>query len=288
MDHQINITMKYVFFLGVLLIVSLRSSCQERLTGRDVRLYQGTPVWDAALAIRDNDYARLRKEISGKPSSFIDFKEKRFGQSLLNWSVYRDDLEATKILAEHGANPNLKDNDSTSAFINAAAKLQSSEYLKVLLKHGGNVNAIADVDKPEDLRTPLIAAAQARLESVQMLVNAGAKVNYIHRSRRGNIGGENIQSALIYACMLSRIDIVEYLIFEIKADFNYVFSTSMHGEPHSILFYLRRMTFPIDSQEHQVKMKVVEFLKTQGLDYSKEPIPAQYQRNYDKQYLERY
>jgi uncharacterized protein len=279
-------------YLKYLLITALFAKCssmdQENLTGRDVRIFKDTPVWEAALAIRDNEVIKVKGLLQGKPKSILDYREKHFGQSLLNWAVYRDNYNSAKILAELGADPNLKSHDSTSAFINAADKHETSDYLNLLLKHGGNVNAVADIDEPQRIRTPLIAAAFNRLESVKLLIEAGADPNYIHRSKRGNIGGENVQSALIYAFRGNKIDIVKYLIVDIGVEFKYAFNTTLEGKPLYILHYLRDMPFPLDSEEHKIKMKVVEYLKTKGLDYWKEPIPERYYKQYDKSYLEKY
>lgn len=162
--------MKYL----ILMILISNFSCvsQENLTGRDVRIYNDTPVWEAALAIRDNDTAKLKKLLTGQPDSMLNYREKCYGQSLLNWAVFRDNYNSAEILAELGADPNLKDYDSTSAMIHAAKKLEP-DYLKLILKHGGNVNIVADIDKLEHSRTPLIAASFRSLENVKLLIDAG-------------------------------------------------------------------------------------------------------------------
>jgi hypothetical protein len=261
---------------------------QDNLTGRDVRIFKDTPAWEAASAIHDNEPDKLKKILQGKPKSILNFREKHFGQSLLNWAVYRDNFNSAKVLVELGADPNLKSYDSTSAFINAADKHDSSNFLRLLLSHGGNVNAVADIETPQRLRTPLMAASFNRLESVKLLIEAGADPNYIHRSKRGNIGGEIVQSALIYAFRGNKVDVVRYLIIDVGVDFNYVFNTTIDGKPLTILTFLRDMTFPLESDEYKMKMEVVEYLKSKGLDYFKEPIPQRYYKLYDKAYLEKY
>jgi uncharacterized protein len=277
--------------LKYLIVLSLLSNCnpvsQERPTGRDVRIFKDTPVWEAAFAIRDNDTVKLKKVLQGKPKSILEYKEKFYGQTLLNWAVYRDDYNSAKELVELGSDPNIKSYDSTTAVIHAADKLESS-YLKLLLDNGGNPNTIADIDKPQHLRTPLMAASYKSLANVRLLINAGADPNYVHRSKRGNIGGENIQSALISAFSGNRIDVVKFLLIDTGVEYNYIFSTTIDGKPHTILTYLRDMPFPLESEEYKVKMEVVTYLKERGLDYWKEPIPERYKKNYDESYLEKY
>ena len=273
--------------LLLVLFISCNSMSQEKPTGRDVRIFEGTPVWTVALAIRDNETTKVKRLLQGEPDSILNFREKYYGQSLLNWAVYRDNLNSVEILAELGADPNLKSNDSTSAIIHAANKNETG-YLKVLLEHGGDPNAVADVNRPQKLRTPLMAASFKSLENVKLLIKAGADPNFIYRSKRGNIGGENIQSALIYAFRGNKIDIVRYLILDVGVDFDYVFNTTIEGEPLTILTYLRQMTFPLESKEYEMKMEVVQYLKSKGFDYWKEPVPQRFYKNYDSAYLEKY
>lgn len=43
--------------------------------------------------------------------------------------------------------------------------------------------------------------------------------------------------------------------------------------PVDILYKLRKCAYPLNSKRHQDKMRVVEFLKLKGLDYSNSLIP---------------
>ena len=274
-----------------LMILLLVTNCdavdQENLTGRDVRIFKNTPVWEAALAIRDNDTAKLRKLLDGQSDAVLNYREGHFGQTLLHWAVYRDNLNSARILVDLGADPKVKSSDSTSAIIHAADKMEA-DYLRLILSAGGDPNFVADIAKPQDLRTPLMAAAFKSLENVKLLIEAGADPNYVHRSKRGNIGGETVQSALIYAFRGDKIDIVKYLIVDVGVKVDYVFNTTLEGKPLTVLTYLRNMTFPLDSKEHKLKMEVVEYLKSKGLDYASEPIPPRFQEKYDRSYLEKY
>ena len=111
--------------------------------GDDVRLYRATPVWKMAKAIKHNDTAKLRKLLTGKSKEIIDYCETEYGMSLLNWAIYIEKLDCVKILAEMGADPNLPDYEDLTPLIAAANIYETSEYLKVLLKHGGDPNYIA-------------------------------------------------------------------------------------------------------------------------------------------------
>src|ERR1017187_9650137 len=187
--------MKYLFVMLFALVLEQCTSTPNKkgdMLGNDVRLFEQTPVWEVAKAIEKEDTVKIKHLLAGKPSSVLNYQEKYYGQSLLNWAVYTNHYPSVKALVELGANPNLKGNDSTSAFIQSASKFETSDYLKLLLQYGGDVNTVANIDAPQHLRTPLMAAAFKSLENVKILVKAGADVNYIHKSH-------GIQSALLYA-----------------------------------------------------------------------------------------
>jgi hypothetical protein len=62
------------------------------------------------------------------------------------------------------------------------------------------------------------------------------------------------------------------------------------GRELSILDLLRMNKFVINSNEHKIKMEVVEFLKTKGLDYWKSPIPDDIKLQYkdEPEFLKKY
>jgi ankyrin repeat protein len=249
--------------------------------GNDVRLFENTPVWEIAQAIEKDDTDKVRKLLLNKPKEFIDYKENKFGQSLLNWAVYANHYSSVVVLAELGANPNQKANDSTSAFIQAANHHETSDYLKILLNHGGDVNSVANINAPQHLRTPLIAAAKS-LDNVKLLIKAGANPNYIY-----NASGM-IQSALVYAFYSDNIDIIKYLIIDVGVNCKNATGVTIDGDSLYVNDDLRLLPYPLDSPEYKKKMEVVDFLKKQGIDYWKTPIPKHYLKLYDKEYLEKY
>lgn len=259
---------------------SLRQG-ENNYLGNDVRLFENTPVWEVAQAIEKNDTTKVRNLLTSKYRAYIDYQERKFGQSLLNWSVYAGHYPSVKVLAEMGANPNLKSYDSTSAFIQAANHHETVDYLKTLLLHGGDVNSVANIDGPQHLRTPLIAAAKS-LENVKLLIDAGANPNYEYSS------DGVVQSALVYAFYSDNIDIIKYLIIDVGVNCKNATGFTIEGDSLYVNNELRLLPYPIGSPEYKKKMEVVEFLKKQGIDYWKTPIPKHYYKLYDKEYLEKY
>lgn len=89
-------------------------------------------------------------------------------------------------LLERGADPNAQDRKGNSAISLAASDKEDSEWLKMVLKHGGNPNLVDEIDSLDFLRgaTPLSNAAESKnLENVELLIQA--KANLDHQDQAG-------------------------------------------------------------------------------------------------------
>ncbi|MFD0751470.1 ankyrin repeat domain-containing protein [Mucilaginibacter calamicampi] len=268
--------------LMVLLLPVLFGSCSENkknLSGLDIELFQETPVWDLAKAVRDENVDEIKRILMYRKVK-VDYQEPTFGESLLLWAVWSNHYKSAKALLEGGANPNLPDHqDGKTPFIFSAEKFETSDYLKLLLTHGGNINFVTTNDSTNMYTTPLVTASYHRLESVKLLVDAGADINYVDKGFR---------SPLSAAFTFKKVEIIRYLLIDKGAQYDIPMGETVDGKPLTIANHLRTLVFPLDSKQYKVKMEIVKYLKTKGIDYFKTPIPRHYHKNYNKDFLERY
>lgn len=246
-------------------------------------LFEGTPVYELAKAIEKEHFSEVKAMIKADPK-LLQYEEEYFDYTILKWAIDNEKLKATQILLESGADPNLSRNGQ-SAIVIAAAVRETSEYLKLVLKYGGNPNHMVvdsnfrdKTDPHLTYYTPLIVASEISLENVKLLVAAGADVN-LHLPTR--------MSPIYIALATCKYDIVEYLIL-CNADFKHIPNPFRDSLTVNILESLRKRDFPLNSRDHKNKMTFVAFLKTKGLDYSKEPIPDFIREKYDEYYLKNY
>ncbi len=75
---------------------------------------------------------------------------------------------------------------------------------------------------------------------MRLLVESGADVNHITA-----IG---YSSALHNAFLHENLDILEYLIFDKKANYNIMFNVTIQGNTLRIVNILRRLVYPLDSK----------------------------------------
>lgn len=246
-----------------------------------VALFEGTPAWDLARAVDAQNLGAMKRLLRAAPA-LARYQEPRLGQSVLQYAVRTQRYPAVELLLAHGADPNQADTEiGETAVMRAARVHETSAFLRLLLAHGGDPNAVS---RPPDPRvtptTPLMEAVWHRLESVQLLVQAGADVNYRtptgYRSvARDAFGGE-------------RLDIVRYLVIDRRMNVRGALGLTLRGDTLRVGDLLKHMAYPLGSEQFQQKMEIVKYLEAQGLEYRKARVPKHFYQNYSREYLEQY
>lgn len=243
---------------------------KSQLLGYDYRLFQNTPAWDLAKAVEDEDIAMIVEEVEVKGID-PNFREPKFGSTLLMLSIRNNNYESVKTLLELGADPNLGDHYRGASAMRNAALAESPKYLQLLLSYNGNPNAIETAPTKEgdySRKTALISAISyiedRSLEKVKLLVDAGADINYYKEN--------HTSLPLSDAIKFDKMDVALYLL-EKGADYNRFMYKMSDGEKIYILEALKHNMYDIGSRKHRTKMEIVDFLKKRGLDYWNEPIP---------------
>lgn len=262
------------------------------MLGSDYRLFKGTPAWELAKAIQGDDTIKIKAEVN-KNRKLLSFTEPKFGQPLLSLAVQHSKYNSVNTLLKLGANPNQHSSYDGGSPVTEACKLglggfihdgADPRFLELLLKYGGDPNiqghnkADSKFDEGSSL-TPLeIACEDGNFDYVKILVNAGAKID------------PSTTSGPFYLAVVvgQNPDIVLYLI-EKGVDFKKPTGISLDGKEK---FYLtddmREWRFDLKSDYYQKKMKLVQFLKENGMDYWNTPIPERFYKIESKEYLEKY
>ena len=174
--------------LNIIILFLTLTACREikvdktNLLASDYRLFQDTPAWDLAKAADDNNVRKIRKIIKKNPS-LINYQEPIHGKTILMQACYHHDYDSFEQLLKLGANVNLYDKvHGASAIIIVCRYNAGAKYVQKLLEYGANPNdlEVGERRKGNSTRyTPLRgAAAKGDLESVKLLLQAGAEVNF--------------------------------------------------------------------------------------------------------------
>ena len=257
-------------------------------------LFYGTNLYDLAKEISSfsifNSETKIEELIKKIPEKDINYQEEKFGMTIGHFALKFKNLKAIRHLLDKGLNPNLISKernvliiDINNPFISRSP--EGLETLKYMIKKGANVNLYS---KKSSISTPLIEAANSNFDNVKILVEAGANPHFIDNSL-----ASPFESPLSAALVNRRMEIINYLIFDQKVDFKalkYPMDSKFHPGEYEILYRLREIRFDLNTQEYKKKMKLVTYLKTQGLDYRKTPIPDNIKNNpnFTKEYLSKY
>lgn len=200
--------------LFVLIILYSFVSCKNwkhEYFADDIELWENTEFWDFAKCVSKNQFAKAEQLIR-KSNIDVDYREPKYGETLLSWAILNDNVEAVKFLVDHGANPNIHNTfDGKSPMIDATGGFNAIEILEYLLLHGGNPNDYVSESENVENRsreTPLTSAALFSMEKTKMLVEAGADANFAVE-----------EGWTAFNRATSRLDILEYLL--LNCDFDY-------------------------------------------------------------------
>ena len=278
--------MRYSFFF---VICSALLSCEYFQTNeaKQVDIYSGLYL-DLMTAAKKNDVIKMG-EISADNHLNLDYADSKEGVSLLNWCLINNKKGPFLKLLQLGANPNFQDYEGVMApTVTEAAALENSEYLTLCLKYGGSANVLSKKGSLGAYQSPLFASISSgyiypkeNLENLKILTEAGADVNLINDSIHG--------SPLASALLQSKIMMANYLL-EHGANYSNLKFVNINGEKLDILFFLRQIDFPLNSEQHQIKMKIVNFLVAKGFNYWKAAIPEDIIKNHknDTAFLNKY
>ena len=213
------------------LIVIILTGCNftpSRLTGGNIRLWEDTPAWSLAKAVRYGDTVRIKK-ILAKGEVSVDYREPTYGKSLLHWAVWHNKADMIKFLLKQGADIHLRDywsGDSPIVLASGNTDVNAG-IVRLLLENGANPN-----DHPSEkdsvfegrirsTDTPLTEAARDDLVKTKMLIEAGADPTYCCKP------GSN---ALRFAATCREFESVEYLLIDCGMDPSLSYSITIRGD----------------------------------------------------------
>ncbi|SDI25240.1 Ankyrin repeat-containing protein [Flavobacterium omnivorum] len=254
---------------------------KSELLGNDIRLFQDTPVWNLAKAVEDENLTLIKEEINLKKTN-PNYKEPKFGSTLLMLGIKNNKYKSVNLLLYLGADPNLGDSYAGETAMICASKSSDINYLKLLLKYKGNPNSRENVQTKngdQARKTALTSAISyydsTSLEKVKLLIDAGADLNYY------NEGHTDLPLGL--SLTLDKMDVALYLI-QRGANYNLPMSKDSKGRNIYILKALRQCVFDLESTEFQQKKQIIQYLKNKGLNYFEEPIPEKTLKKIKKKY----
>lgn len=295
--------MLLVFGLIIILFIFSIKVFNKKITVKDIEIYKKSKIWDLAQAVDSEDLEQIKK-LANKNN--INLRDSTFDCNLLIWAIYNEKFESFKLLLKLGADPNyysskVENNEKISPLILTAIKSNSKyaygynnlislfndeytdvymiKYAKIIVKYSKkHINCDTN-----DMNHPISAmyhSSGSNHEVFKLLLKNGGNP-YLMCNRHFTIPINNLLT-------FNRIDNLKYAIYNNYIDIHKPLSYGALNKPESLLYNLRYMQFQIGSPAHKMKMELVDYLKTKGFDYHKEPIPLRIRRENKEDYLKQY
>jgi len=201
----------------------------------------------------------------------IDFREPKFGNTLLSLAVANDKQLAVTKLLELGANPNTRSFSNSSPFLIACQSgltlKNPSDIIRTLLRYGADVNGKL-VDTTADQfgkkktfkATPLeLACIYGNISMVKVLAESGANLE----------GYDDNENAILSTAVLSdKLDIVIYLMIEMHAPIPGYVVVRQKGTAHEVKMtitdLLNESDYKDDVAKQAQKEQIIRYLKSKG------------------------
>lgn len=250
----------------------LNSCGQKQLPGYDFELFSNTPVKELAQVLSIQDTIEIDR-ILNSGNVEIDYQEKKYGSTLLMLCVANDLKQSTRKLLQHGANPNLVDNQNGESALmiscyNHFTVNCDDTILKLLIEYGADVNAVQIKYKGNEIvqnRTVLmISVSDAQLNPcnnfVELLVNKGADINAITY--------DSTSCAVNSALMVNNLEAVRYLLIEKGAIIPKYALIRFPGLPDeekvTIRQLLNEQDYSDDPYRDKIKNELIDYLESKG------------------------
>ncbi|MDP8219098.1 MAG: hypothetical protein P9M03_10270 [Candidatus Theseobacter exili] len=287
---------KKIFFvlLNILVIAFTVILCSRQLIGKEIEkagykitninIYKDTPVWELALAVKDQD-TKVIEKIAKENPDLLNYQDPGYGATLLLWSVGMEKYKSAEALLKCGSDPDIASTSegetplfraSGFSWIDNEAK-KDPKYVKLLLYYGANPNknyigsdgpGIKTVIEPGT--SPLMNSIICGIEKTKALVGSGADLNY--KTKRGETAAK-IALGMGSNSTLKGLQYAHYLIVEKKANITepYYRRASYGNEDPNEKFYpvsiLRNWIYPLGSEKYKIKMEIVKEFERQGVNY---------------------
>jgi len=240
-----------------------------------INIYKNTPVWKLALAVKDQRIKAIEKIVKDNPH-LLNYQEPKYGATLLLWAVGMEKYESVEVLLKCGADPNIASitEGETPLFLAAGYSWvdnnaqKDAKYVKLLLRYGADPNKNyvgSEKTVIEPGTSPLMNSIPCGIEKTKALVESDADINY--KTKTG-------YTAAINALLMKEVpEYAHYLIVQKKAKISepyYRRKSYFNEDPNEKFFpvtILRNWIFDLGSNEHKIKMEIVEEFTRQGVNY---------------------
>lgn len=249
-------------------MIVIYNSCNLKSSNRELySLFKNTPVEVLADELNNNDEKTVIKLLnSSKLKKLVNYKESKFGYSLLFATVRNNQLKMTELLIKNGAEVNSFNHEGQTPLIQTCDLGSIDDVnnkfliLKCLLKNGANPNLLefGNRDKSNSTRLSPLMALCGSMNTNEDIKLKMASLLFKYNANP-NLGDEFENTPLNLSLFTDNYNLAAYLIQE-GADFNKIIIDRSKFEKGGEKVYI--CDFILENKDNLSKMKsLVKVLK---------------------------
>ena len=270
-------------------------SCKNETHNKNLHLlFPNEKEYKAAVLINNNKISSLDDFLEENNYIISRSYSSDHYYSILHEAVKLNNKEAVQLLLSKGFNPNvlsptcspLKIACSVNTNLKTSEEYEDATIVELLIDYGANpelgiISSIIYPDTETDFdqseQTPLMILSQ-----FPGFIDVRKKIDVLIKKGHADLNSKSKTGFTAATASLLDKDSIKnavYLICELHADVNTEFYNNNYdliNEPskkHSPVELLRKICFPLDSEEYKLKLLVIDEFKNQGIDYYSEPVP---------------
>lgn len=265
--------MKKIFYLFLVLILF---SCKSKVTYIITsERFNDFSEHELAKAVEKENIDKIKKICEEYPE-IVNETYNGHEYSVLHWAVETGKYKSVKALLEAGMNPNAdRGNGETpldSTFISGAVfpPLILTDMIPLLIEYGADCNLKKQKYFDKIAITPFMNAIILDRLDIAKTMMQYSKIDVDLKT-----DSPCLMTAADYALFKNNIDCAHFLICECKANIEEPFylSENFLDKPIYPVSLLRRMIYPLNSEQYKLKQEIIEEFKMHNIDYYSEEIP---------------
>lgn len=269
-----------LFILSCLFVFAGCSRMENlRLSANCIEAFDGTKAHELSKAVMFQNINEI-KEICKENPKLMYIEDKKCHYTLLHYSVKLSKYKSAKTLLECGMSPNVQSSLSAETPLFLAVKYSyiDIKFMKLLAEHGADPELGAKAVENHlftDGETPLMQLPTMYIpEQKTNLEKAKFLIEILHANV--NTKDKDGRTAAIQALHIKDVKMAYYFIVELKADVTKPYFSPdyvvLEGDekkqflPVSIL--KNWWIYPFDSEEYKIKLDIIKEFERQGVDYN--------------------
>lgn len=268
-------------FAILFFVVTFYSCGSKEYYVSSYKIFKDSKAEPVIKALLKSDFSKADKLLT-RDTSIINYQAPESNFTLVQWSVVNERYDIVKFLLAYKPNLDLPDYNNCTPLNYIASNPLDTDLFISLINSGADYNKLF-IDKTGSESNAFLNVCVGSKKNLKFLLDKGLDPNMQFKSDEHTMITPLFQAICAGSYWNANLLIKYGAKYDGYLSYN---DSTKYGV--KILTLLRNSNLVINSENYRNKWELIDFLKSKGLDYSAEPIPERFKRDYLKEYLDKY